>query len=151
MTQAALFPTSPFSLEDWSGFYEELMQAKPKALDKVIGILENCIQCERGIKVPNFFDDEAYKDDKGNCLFIRNRGIFYHFYNFITRKTYEAKLERNSEQGKKYGWNLACNLLRTLKRTRDNEAPYLLPQQDRDNLAEFIERIATTPINPFFN
>ena len=127
-----------------------LTEKEPKALDKVICVLECCIKSAKGEHIPNMFDDKPYQTSHLGIFhgYIKNQGIFTHFFNFITDVTYKAGINPRTEEGKTYQWNIANNLLRTLKRIRSDQAPFQLQYRDKNDALDYIEMMSHPPLEP---
>lgn len=154
MTELALGPRKSLmelcSSNDWEAFYNDVNLRKPKAIDKIVGVIKTCIDSVSGRPTKDiFFKEESFYLTHHPGIFkgfVNNSSIFSHFNNYIKQKSgFEQNYDLTQEERMKYEWNLANNLLRILNAVKEG-TEFLLPVEDNLQAYEFIERLKHSPV-----
>lgn len=134
------FPTIVKGL-NWQDFYYDLKDRKPEAFDKVIRSLERLTE-----PTSEEWLDEEMRDE--HDINVTELKIAIKLDQYFRELTYGQKI--SIEDKAKLTWNWGNNILRCLKRIRNDEAPFQLPYEDKELTFGFIERMAVPPINPLY-
>lgn len=132
------------NISAWSDFHQDILN-KGKSLDRVIDVLQNIINRFNGRDEEDIYQEEMFrKPPVGNCE------IRKHFVGYMGDIISEEGLLHFPE-GKRISFNYANNILRCLKRIRDDEAPFQLPYLDKKLTEGFIQRLRSRPsLFPYF-
>jgi len=124
----------------WYSFHYTLERRDKEALDKVISSVETTIKAVTDIE-KNFWIFET-----GH---IREIDIGRHLLHYLKEIESEELKQSCRDIRNRYQWNQVHNILRYLKRVRNDEAPYLLPREDRELAQGFIKRLEHPPREKF--
>lgn len=127
----------------WETFHQDLLNGG-EAVGRIVDVLQYLLDT---VNIPNISPEK-------NCEFfakggeIDNLDISRKFRNYTDIKIREANM--TSEEVDKYSRNLAANLLRGFKYIKEGKPVFLLPEQDKHNLAEFVSTFTFPPYDKFY-
>ena len=127
----------------WEEFYFDLKEAKAKALDKVITPLEDMIKDVSGFK--EFDYDKSLQESLRGDKNVKRGEIVSHILTYLYQKNFEAGIE-DLDLGNIFMWNNTNNILRYLRRIRNDEPALRLPHPDKELALGLIERLRAPPI-----
>jgi len=124
----------------WDNFYQSVLD-RGEGLDKVISVVEHLLDSFDDNNAENIFMDVL--DDK---CYVSNGEIFSHLHDYIAQAEDSAGIPKEDLEARmRYELNTVSNILRCLKRIKNNEPTYLLPNEDRRSTQDFIERLRFAP------
>ncbi len=117
---------------NWRFFYNKLMERDEKSLNLVIETLDGLIESvsdesKSNERISYFVRQSLRKQYNANGLDIQGHLLRY--------------LGTNNYFGDRSCWNAIHDISRCLKRVRDDEAVYLLPDKDKELTSGFLERL----------
>jgi hypothetical protein len=129
----------------WHNFYYKLTYKRndaerKEALEKVIQTVEKSIPA----LLENKFEQW---DDSFSNEHVTKSKISEHFFNYLAhvwRRNFDCTAKNDTET-KRIMWNYMNNILRCLKRIKNDEAPFMLPYEDKKLTLDFIERLNCPP------
>lgn len=137
---------SQFSYLAWHNFHGKIIKRDKASLDKVIDVIDATI---KGIFPQSWHEEYMNASEEsvwdGEKRFVTHLDISQNLIDYLNSETNEQEII-NLEEGNRFQWNAASNILRGLKRMRDNEPVFLLPEKDKRLLAGFINRLNSPPL-----
>lgn len=127
----------------WKKFHKGLKKRNPEYFDKVIASVQHFIEGMCGDCNTKIDHDYLNGEPVSDCDLNR------HLLNYLMRKDREhwENREYSNEEKPRWQWNYVNNMLRTLKRMRNDEAVFLLPDKDVRCAEEFISGLKVPPID----
>ena len=124
----------------WDEFWHKLIKKDRESLDLVIGVVEGLV---KSVEETKFFScPSEWVVEEGH---VRKIEIAHHFLGYLSKKTKERGIG-DEESNTRYGLNLSNNLLRYLKRAREDKwLVNLLAQEDRENGEQFLYFMNSPP------
>ena|SRR3989344_925696 len=120
----------------WERFSEDVLD-KGSALKNLIESFEYCF-------IP--VGDERISSAVCQNGHITTLKILNHLEQFLDYRSREDGIDRkNIDETNKHIYNKTIDILRCLRRMRDNEPLFLLPQKDREDTFEFIKGLEYPP------
>jgi len=124
----------------WEKFHRDILN-RGSSIDKVIDV------AQKGAE--SIIEDkfELWDDTFSSGYGVKKQAIFTHLLNHIIKQYRENFVSdpHDKQEVNRFVWNTANNLIRCLKRIKNDEAPFLLPYEDKKQTLEFIESLKCPP------
>jgi hypothetical protein len=126
----------------WATFHEDLLN-QGESVGRVADVIQYLLNTIRRPDIPSQESCEYF--ERGGE--INNLDISGKLQSYIEMKIYDTDITGKARE--RYVENLAADLLRGLRFIEEGKPGFLLPEQDKRNLVEFVSTFAFPPLGKF--
>lgn len=136
---------------DWNAFGQGVLKNNHPEIDKVTEVVYDIVSSINN----EYYSAKVFKKRSQEHLellcgkrahefegFVTHLDISHHFLDYVRREI--------GESTNKLLWNSLNNILRVLKRKRNNEPLYLLPKEDLKLTRGFLEKLSQPPRKDYY-